>query len=782
MIHVDRSQVRKPDFLDSPQIAESRQYVREAIRAGQVDAADERLGIFGVVAAGTREAIRAGQVDAALERLKRDSGLLRKAVMDALVELFHGKCAYCETPISGGPDVDCFRPRSQAVNLDGSVDRERYWWLAYEWENLYSICSSCNRMKGSRFPVEGPRAPAETPWAELPDREKALLLDPCRDEPERDLVFDASGTVASGTRPGQVTIEVLGLNRADLVEARRHELEQLQKSLALLQSYTGEGAPPVPDDISIQALTGAGQPFAALRRQFAAEWMQSLPPDARERLAGVQPPDVKDLLSKSIQPPAGKEPTASAEQYQSYKQETFDEFSKVTAGVESYSLRSKKGSEGYFLRTRYVERIEIHNFRILRDIEIRLGSPAYTPPNSPAQQAPPPDPGGAQWLALIGENGSGKSSVLHAVALALAGDEYRRTLPLTPSEVLTYGQSEGYVRVYLSGGDAPIELRYRSDSDQFEATVPEPKVLFLAYGATRLLPRGRHRPKSGTPYARADNLLDPFVPLQDADRWLVTLDDGAFETVTRALKDLLALEEGYSFAKNREATPPRVEVEYLGDRGPLLHLSDGYQSVVALACDIMAVMLHRWQAMEVAEGIVLIDELEAHLHPRWKQQIAASLRRTFPRIQFLYSTHDPLCLQNAPPGEVHIVERDLQTGAVSIRPQDVPPGLRTDQILTGWWFNLPQAIDDDTFNLMEEHRRLLLLEKTPENEARRLELEGILRARLGGFAETSMDRLALGVAAEVMDEEDKPLPELNADERVAMRAKILERVKARQGG
>jgi hypothetical protein len=757
MIHVDRSRVRKPDFLESPQIQESLEFMRKAIVAGKVDSARGRL--------------------------QRDLGLVNKVAMDPLLELFHGKCAFCETPLAGerSTDIVPFRPRFQSVNLDGAVEPLHYWWLSYQWENLYPSCPACSRMKGPRFPVEGPRAPAETPWAELPEREKALLLDPCRDEPERDLVFDETGAVASSTRAGQVTIEVLGLNRAELLKARQLELAQLQKSLATLASYTGAGAHPIPADLSIPSLTAESQPFAALRRQFVAEWLQSLPDDARQQLAGEQPQDVLDVLSQSIRPPDAAGPVTSADQYQSYKQETFDQFSKVKLGMDSYDLRSKKGTEGYFLSTRLIDRIEIRNFRILRDLQIRLGGDVPRPPNSPEQQAPVQDPGGAPWLALIGENGTGKSSVLHAVALALAGDEYRRTLPLTPREVLTYGETEGYVRVYLTSGDAPIELRYRRDWDRFEATVPEPKVLFLAYGATRLLPRGRHRPKPGTPYARADNLLDPFVPLQDADRWLISLGEDAFATVTQALRDLLALEEGHSFVVNRDVTPPRVEVEYLGARGPLLQLSDGYQSVVALACDIMAVMLHRWKAMEVAEGIVLIDELEAHLHPRWKQQIAGSLRRTFPRIQFLYSTHDPLCLQNALPGEVHIIERDLQTGAVSIYQQDVPPGLRADQILTGWWFGLPKAIDDDTFNLLEEHRQLLLRGKTPENEARRLEIEGILRLRLGGFAETSVDRLALGVAAEVISEQTREPEALTSQERDAVRATILARVKARRG-
>ena len=116
----------------------------------------------------------------------------------------------------------------------------------------------------------------------------------------------------------------------------------------------------------------------------------------------------------------------------------------------------------------------------------------------------------------------------------------------------------------------------------------------------------------------------------------------------------------------------------LGSTVPLDRLSDGSQSVVALACDVLAVLLNRWTDAAAAEGIVVLDELGAHLHPRWRMRIVVGLRKLFPRVQFLVTTHDPLCLRGLEAGEVALIERlDDEDRTVVVR-QDLPSvaGLR----------------------------------------------------------------------------------------------------------
>lgn len=88
-----------------------------------------------------------------------------------------------------------------------------------------------------------------------------------------------------------------------------------------------------------------------------------------------------------------------------------------------------------------------------------------------------------------------------------------------------------------------------------------------------------------------------------------------------------------------------------GERHTFSELSDGYRNVVAIAADlaIKAAMLNpqlAGRALEMTPGVVLIDELDLHLHPKWQRRIIADLRRTFPLIQFICTTHSPFLIQS----------------------------------------------------------------------------------------------------------------------------------------
>jgi hypothetical protein len=90
-----------------------------------------------------------------------------------LEQTLNGKCAYCESLISLSSPVilDRFRPTQDAVGLDGQFAEDHYWWLAYEWFNLYSCCADCNRLKATRFPVGAARrAPVHARRSQLNDR------------------------------------------------------------------------------------------------------------------------------------------------------------------------------------------------------------------------------------------------------------------------------------------------------------------------------------------------------------------------------------------------------------------------------------------------------------------------------------------------------------------------------------------------------------------------------------------------------------------------------------
>ena len=589
-----------------------------------------------------------------------------------------------------------------AVNVDGTVSPDHYWWLAYEWENLLPCCPECGHLKGSRFPVVGKRANAPSRGAAL-DEEGPLLLDPRRDDPQSEFVFLDDGGIVSKSERGRVTIEVLGLNRRQLLLDRAADLTH---AYAEWMALADRGELTIP---AVSALTDASRPFAAMRRQFVTTWLAdrgvpfSLP---NEEVAAVSSEEQATLKGR------------------------YDARKEIQ---ESYSVVNPAAD--YFISTRLIERVVIENVRLITRLELMV-------PPATTLQAP--------WLMLLGENGTGKSSVLQAVALALVGDGYRDRLRVNPADYLRHGTRSGFIEVYLTSSPEPIRLKITKDA--FKSNTPEPKVLLLGYGATRLLPRaGMQVRELSSEVARVENLFDPFCPLGNADEWLLELPQPAFESAARALKGILDLEPEADLRRNRRLR--RIEVDAYGHRVPLGHLSDGYQSVLGLAVDVMSVMFHNWQSMEVAEGIVAIDELGAHLHPRWRMQIVNSLRQVFPRVQFLASTHDPLCLRGLLDGEVTVLRRMPEGGVFTVT--DLPPinGLRVDQILTSEVFGLNSTIDPALDALFARYYELKgKWTRTRPEEQELTNLHGRLD-RYEVLGQTARERLMLEAADDFLAKE-----------------------------
>lgn len=729
MIHVDRENVAAPGILAS----------KAADEAKAAAAAFFRLGT-------KARAQRAFDFDPGIYAAEE--------VRTALHELFRGKCAYCESQlVHADLVVDHFRPRSGALDLDGTISFEHYWWLSYEWTNLYASCTECSSQKGPRFPVGSRRSRARARGKALLS-ERMLLLDPCADNPEEDLVFLEDGRVAGSSTRGGVTIDVLGLNRSRLIDARAQAFGDVKREwTALLERLKSTAS-----FEELEALFDASLPFAALRRQFVKEWAFYERGAVDELLA--QTPEAPDsIVQVATEVPVVTETT---------KSEALTGLEARQVAQEAYSVAGEPAGEDYFIRARMIERIVIRNFKVIKDLTLKF------PPAPPPQPDKPPP---ASWLMLLGENGYGKSSILQAVALALVGQEYRDRLGVDASAYLRHRTREGGVEVHLAGSPEPITLTFGRGSDRFGGTPQEPKVLLLGYGATRLLPRGDARSQTEVSFARVDNLFNPFIPLADVTTWLLGLDPATFDSVARALKGLFPLEDEAQLIRNTRQR--RIDVDTLGARVPLEHVSDGYQSVIALAADVMIVLRSHWLAMEAAEGIVLVDELGAHLHPRWRMRIVKSLRNVFPRVQFLVSTHDPLCLRGLENGEVAVMRRvDKEIVALT----DLPPvaGLRVDQLLTSEHFGLYNTIEPQLDSLFAEYYLLKAKAHLTEPEQKR---HDDLRDQLDDLRElgtTQRDRLVLAAADDFLARERDVIDNVDRlqlkDETKQRIARIWERV------
>lgn len=101
--------------------------------------------------------------------------------------------------------------------------------------------------------------------------------------------------------------------------------------------------------------------------------------------------------------------------------------------------------------------------------------------------------------------------------------------------------------------------------------------------------------------------------------------------------------------------PPRLYVEKNGEKFDIRQLSDGERSFIALVCDLgrrLALANPELKNPLEGAGVVLIDELELHLHPKWQREAVRKLRKTFPNIQFIATTHSPFIIQSLNEGEL----------------------------------------------------------------------------------------------------------------------------------
>ena len=190
-----------------------------------------------------------------------------------------------------------------------------------------------------------------------------------------------------------------------------------------------------------------------------------------------------------------------------------------------------------------------------------------------------------------------------------------------------------------------------------------------------------------------------------------------------------------------------------GEVTPFWALSDGFRSTLTMIADIAsrASTLNPHlgdRAAAESQGVILIDEIGLHLHPAWQRRILNDLRTIFPKMQFIVTTHAPQILVGSKPGELQTLRK--RDGEIELIQEDIPPGLRADQVLTGIWFDLYSTLETSTLKLLDEHRDLLRISAlTEQQEAQKVALETVLRERLGRFADTSMERMALTIIADI---------------------------------
>ncbi|WP_169444604.1 AAA family ATPase [Massilia niastensis] len=641
--------------------------------------------------------------------------------------IFYGKCAFCETKVADGAQaIDHFRPLGYASGIgDRSTSPDHYAWFAYEWKNLLLCCPTCTKNKANLFPVTGPRAPILCSFGEANKEEKFLLLDPTIDEPWRHLDFDNEGYCIPKSKRGNVTIQVFQLNRSELLALRKEKITECVGAIRILKYGAKLGARPLQDLLTPGSEnSGAAIIFTrGFARYLAKKLHQPLPPGIKiitylDSLVGVIPDALlENSISEYTDPIVRKNLTRVQNR----------PLVPVEHAYPTLKYLEKRHQISDHSR---ITKIEVRNFKGISSLSLSFSENQMGELSTPC-------------MMIIGENSTGKSSLLQGIALCLMGEKKRTKLKLNPEDFISRNSSDWKL---IGDSDASIEIFFESRESaklninplarKFDGTF-DPSTVILAYGARRFF---TEKSKSGTSIESIRTMFFPLATISHPNTWIAGLDEEAFASVARAMREILALQYEDEVVRDGDG---RVFVFAHGRQTPIDKLSDGYLSLFAMAIDIMREMLNTWGSLEVARGIVLIDEIETHLHPRWKMQVVGALRKALPNVQFIATTHDPLCLRGMNDSEVIVLHRS--EGNTIKKLENLPPisGMRAEQILTSDYFGLASTSDA---NFEAQLNQLGVLARTPRRQMEEKDrdfaskLEKDVRSRLS-IGDTAIEQI-----------------------------------------
>lgn len=412
----------------------------------------------------------------------------------------------------------------------------------------------------------------------------------------------------------------------------------------------------------------------------------------------------------------------------------------------------------------------------------------------------------AQWTVILGDNGVGKTTLLRC----LAGMELEiETVPDDVEEVwvlpILYQGSKSVplwhefelleenfatfdVQLVYNSFLSPSEGQYIEDIHQqrqqplyaeidftlalvcngdLDLSAELAGLICYGYGATRRM--GETSLSESFDVENSISLFSEGSSLINAEEWLLQTDYAArsasgktrdrlqkqLHQIIEILKRILPDVEDIRIAPADEEIP-RPRAEFLTPYGwvRLSSLGLGYRTAIAWMVDLAVRLFRRYPDSEdpLAEpAIVLVDEIDLHLHPKWQRNIMSFLTERFPNTQFIVTAHSPLVVQAAKDANIVLLRREGDRVVIDNNPEIVE-NWRVDQVLTSV-FELPTARPADLDPLLA--RRKELLAKARLSKADKAELKQ-LEEQIGSLptAETPDDIKAMDIirrAAQLLD-------------------------------
>lgn len=403
----------------------------------------------------------------------------------------------------------------------------------------------------------------------------------------------------------------------------------------------------------------------------------------------------------------------------------------------------------------------------------------------------------APWTIILGENGIGKTTLLQCLA-TFQPEAHLGQGPFDDEPVVRLGvnwnnfQALGFsndnkknlkrhVRIVceICTGEAldnnfdtayqTTNLKILAGSNQlnsFTSTSNDVSGLICyGYGASRRM--GRASLSEQRTEDTTASLFSDDVDLINAEEWLLQADYAAraSKTSTRAaerrdqviaiLKALLPDVEEIRFrVAEEEISAPTVEFQTPYGWVRLKDLSLGYRTLLTWMVDLASRLFDRYpkSANPLAEpAVVLVDEIDLHLHPRWQRTLLSFLSARFPNTQFIATAHSPLVVQAAEDANIVLLRRE---GDHVLIDNDVEriKNWRVDQILTSELFGLDTARPPQVGPALQERQKILAKARLTKADEKRL---ADLEAQIGELptGETPEDLQAMDIirrAAELL--------------------------------
>jgi len=405
--------------------------------------------------------------------------------------------------------------------------------------------------------------------------------------------------------------------------------------------------------------------------------------------------------------------------------------------------------------TSKVSSIKLTNIGLFDEIALTFQTDPISPPETAAggtsELARKPT---MPWTVIFGPNGCGKSSILRAIGLAFCGNE----ATAAAARLLQVGKQEGLIEVQFGSQ----MLRTRLIRDRNEVIVSAGQFSLVQTGLTLVLgfPALRGAPSSNPRGVAPIEAHGPepadLLPLINGEvdrrlssfkQWLINVLEQAGRgdkraSAMKALLDCIIRDvvpgELQKLAPLDNSYVIRVKIDDSDKPSPTdLPFDDLSQGMTSIF-NWLGVLVQRLydfypevENPEAQPAVVLVDEIDAHLHPDWQRRLVELTKKFFPNVQVLATSHSPLLAGALHGKELCVLERDPVTRKVAPLPVEIDTyGMRSQFILASRIFGLSSDRNLDLEHRIKRH--VELVETLEPTEKQKDELQR-LTAELQGF-------------------------------------------------